>query len=79
MSWHRVTPDQPEEGEVVVGFKQDWVDVDFNPKGVRECFRVGDIFISAKWSDHHDWYLTDVEDAPTHFMRIERMPGVFIK
>lgn len=60
----------PEMGTPVIGFSPDWIDADFNERGLRECFTYGDpanpSWHSARWLDEQDCYMTG-EDAPTHW------------
>lgn len=60
----------PEMSTPVIGFSPDWIDADFNERGLRECFTYGDpanpSWHSARWLDEQDCYMTG-EDAPTHW------------
>lgn len=59
----------PAIGKVVLGYKDEWIDEDFNTEGIRECFIYGDgtEWMSAKWNDCHDEWTT-TQEAPTHWM-----------
>lgn len=55
----------------VLGYSKNWIDLDFNPDGTRECFINGDLgWTSARYVDYQDCYIEDCETAPTHFMII---------
>lgn len=66
-----VTGQMPPESTPVMGYNPSWVDEDFNPRGIRECFRTGDgtEWVSARWTDGCDTYETD-EGPPTHYYEI---------
>ena len=59
----------PPDSTPVLGFRSEWVDDDFNPSGLRECFVCGDgsAWHNAEWLDYQDCYQTS-EEAPTHWM-----------
>lgn len=58
------------EGEVLA-FNEKWIDLDFNPKGVRVGFLTDSkIFISAKWWDYQDTYINSEVDQPTQWRKI---------
>lgn len=69
----------PPETVPVLGYNPDWVDGDFNPKGVRECVLYGDgtQWMTARWCDAHDCWITtyDHEAIPTHWMEYPKPPG----
>lgn len=56
--WRSVRKDPPPQGRQVIGYHPCWIDNDFNPRGIRECFRTGDgtEWINATWVDHQDCY-----------------------
>ena len=69
----------PPQGTVILGYSADWVDKDFNPDGIRECWPtfcddVVENWTSAKWFDHQDCYVSDTESAPTHWMPLPGAP-----
>ena len=68
----------PDGIPVVIGFNPDWIDDDFNPKGVRECALYGDgtEWMTARWCDLHDqWHTTYEHEAePTHWMEYPEPP-----
>lgn len=44
--------------EEVIAYRSDWVDADFNPRGIRVGFRTEDNdFTSAYWWDYQDDYI----------------------
>ena len=70
-----LTKENPlEYGIEVIGFHPDWIDEDFNPKGTRIGFLLGDEFISAEWNNDQDCYDTDEKLTPTHYMLIPSKP-----
>lgn len=77
--WKEVKSQTPEEGIPVSGFNELWIDEDFNPKGIRECF-VDDNgnWTYSKYCYQHDCYHTRTIDnfgtegylPPTHWMEL---------
>lgn len=68
-------PITPEFGVEVIAFSPEWIDEDFNPKGIRIGFFDGDgSFVSAKWIDYQDSYTEDNTVMPTHYMDIPENP-----
>lgn len=56
----------PEEGLTVIGYADRWVDSDYNPKGMRECFRTnGNVWLSAAWNNSYESW--DVEFGAPDF------------
>lgn len=52
-----------------LGYSKDWIDLDFNPDGIRECFINGQFgWTSAKWNGCHDCWDNIVDSNPTHVM-----------
>lgn len=52
-----------------IGYSPEWIDLDFNHEGTRECFPSdgGDNgWVSSKWLDYHDTYMNDNKSVPTH-------------
>jgi hypothetical protein len=76
--WHKVTETEPSfEDMEVIGYNEKWIDEDFNLNGTRACFRCDageNGFISARWCDYQDSYVTDYESVPTHFTYIQKKP-----
>ncbi len=71
MIFTEITVDNAPIGAEVIGFSEEWVHEDFNPKGTRACWLSDDgIWTSAKWLDYHDTYVTDAETVPTHYLEI---------
>lgn len=56
MNWKKVSEELPHEGVPVLGYSPDWVDPDFNPDGVRECWYGDDGWVSAHWLADQDDY-----------------------
>ena len=68
--WILVAKDLPPVNTVVNGFNKIWIDEDFNPEGIRECFLHDNekIWFSAGWNNDCEEWIT-VESAPTHWMQ----------
>jgi len=66
---------QPPIGEPLLGFNAEWIDEDFNPKGVRECHCYGDgsDYHSVAWLDEQDCWIT-TDDKPTHWQPLPAAP-----
>ena len=68
--WVSVTPETLPDANLgpVLGFHKQWIDEDFNPKGIRECFVYGDgsEWQSAKWDGYADQWITS-DEAPSHW------------
>ncbi len=80
--WCCVERNPPSMGDgPVLGFNKEWIDADFNPKGVRECFIYGDgtEWHTAKWNNCSDLWMTTDDDVPTHWMNYPRGRGEDIK
>ena len=78
-NWTPINEKLPEEGTPVLGFSSEWVDEDFNPRGMRECFLNGDGgWISAKWFDYQDTYVNG-EGAPEFWMPLPDGPEVQVE
>lgn len=71
--WYRYCSEHmPPIGEEVISFNHKWINMDFNPKGIRVGFLGGDNqFISAFWWDYHDDYIAICKD------KCESNPGFF--
>lgn len=55
--WFKYSAILPPVGEEVIAFSHRWINVDFNPKGIRIGFRTEeDNFVSAYWWDYQDDY-----------------------
>lgn len=63
----------PPFSEPVDGYHPDWVDEDFNPDGIRECFWTGSEdephWFCAAWLDYQDCYETVENQPPTHWRK----------
>ena len=62
--WVKIDADHPlPYGQEVIGYNKEWVHEDFNPSGTRVGF-LNDIgFISAKWINDQDCYVTRCEEG----------------
>lgn len=64
----------------VLGFSPEWIDEDYNPQGIRECFKNGNgtQWISSRWNNYHGYYVTDDSEEygtkPTHWMPLPAPP-----
>ena len=56
--WKLFKEELPPEGEEVLAFHKDWIDKDYNPKGIRIGFYEEGDFTSAKWWSIQDCYIT---------------------
>lgn len=56
--WRNVEEELPPIGEEVLFFHEDWIDEDFNPKGVRIGFRLDEDYVTAHYWSHQDCYMT---------------------
>ena len=72
--WTVTAEEMPPEGIHIIGFSEAWVCEDFNPDGIRDCFRFGDgdDWSSARWHDEQDCHETQDgrtggHGAPTHW------------
>lgn len=76
IEWNSSATALPGVGEVVIGFAPDWIDEDFNPLGLSECFRMDEgNWVRPVWNNCHDCYDTDLDAMPpTHWMRLRRWP-----
>ena len=77
-NWVPCSDRLPTETVPVLGYNAEWVDGDFNPKGIRECVLYGDgtQWMTARWCDTHDCWVTtyDHEAIPTHWMEYPEPP-----
>lgn len=55
-------------GIPLLGFSDDWVCEELNPKGIRECYLHHNKWISAKWIDNVANKVPIDDSAPTHYM-----------
>ena len=87
MRWIPLTEKEPEEGFEVLLYNKNWINEDWNPKGVRVGYLDGvGGWISAYWCNYHDDYHTRTSDEddkqfedykaenqiPTHWMEYVR-------
>jgi len=88
--WIPLTEKEPEEGFEVLLYNKNWINEDWNPKGVRVGY-LGGVggWISAYWCNYHDDYHTRTSDeddkqfedykaenqVPTHWMEIPACVG----
>ncbi len=67
MTWIPTSERLPEVCKPVIGYAATWIDDDYNPIGVRECFRNDDEWQSAAWNNYQDCYDIEV-GAPDFWM-----------
>lgn len=68
--WQPICKLTQEHGEVLA-HAAEWIDDDFNPKGIRSGFIGGDgSFISAYWNDTFDSYENNEEFFPDFFLEV---------
>ena len=88
--WIPLTEKEPEEGFEVLLYNKNWINDDWNPKGVRIGYKDGVCgWISAYWCNYHDDYHTRTSDeddkqfedykaenqVPTHWIEIPLCVG----
>jgi hypothetical protein len=75
MEWIELKKETPPPSTVVLGYNKKWVDEDFEPEGIRETFMQDDgVFLSAKWNNSMDEWVTDDKTKPTHWMQRPQPP-----
>jgi len=78
MEWILVKDKLPlfEEDDWVLGYSKEWINEDFNPRGIRICciYGNGEQWCSANWFDYQDYFKTDLDTCPTHWMKIPNLP-----
>ena len=63
-AWIKVDAEHPlPYGQEVIGYNKEWVHEDFNPSGTRIGFLSDIGFISAKWINDQDCYVTCSEEG----------------
>lgn len=65
-----ISANLPEHGIEVLGYSDQWVDEDYNKKGVRICFHNDGNWISTYWNNIHDCYETDTITSPNKYRLI---------
>lgn len=71
--WVDIESDLPPTGTMVDGFNEIWINEDFNPEGIRECFLNDEKYwTSAEWNNDQDTWDADSKFAPTHWK--QRIP-----
>jgi len=71
--WSNYGPKYPPLGIEVIAYNESWIDEDYNPKGIRAGFQnlsedEDGEFISARWNNEQDYYMTIEDEKPTHWM-----------
>lgn len=67
MKWIKVNEEDEKPLFEVVAFHPDWIDLDFNPNGIRIGFFTDAVFISARWNDSQDSYIADDSVVPIFY------------
>lgn len=68
--WVKTADDLPPPATTLLGYNPKWIDEDFNPEGIRECFMNDDnSWNSAYWDNDQDTWWNDTDTIPTHWMR----------
>jgi hypothetical protein len=68
MKWIALKDQVPPIGIEYLGFNPEWIDEDYNPKGIRVWFHDDLGWYSAKYNNTHDCWDTTEEEKPTHWM-----------
>lgn len=87
LKWEDAVTNPPPPLTVVLGYNEKWIDEDFEPEGIRECFMSDDgEWNSAVWdNDQDNWHNEStwgdkghpwVGVAPTHWMQRPKAPNV---
>lgn len=71
-NWIKYQDSMPtdEDGEVLC-YSPEWIDEDFNPRGLRVGFMCGSGFISAFWWDYQDTYENDEKTVPLYWRSLD--------
>lgn len=76
MKWIITSKETPPPGTTILGYNEKWIDGDFNPEGIRECFMNDDnSWNSAYWDNDLDTWCNDMETMPTHWMQRPLYPS----
>ena len=63
IKFNKVADGNIPEGVAIIGYKESWIDLDFNQRGTRECFFEPSVgWISAAWDNCHDCYVNNVDE-----------------
>lgn len=74
--WINYKIEKPELGIEVLAYSSEWIDEDYNPKGIRVGFQdfskdSDGEFVSAKFCNSQDSYYTDRESKPEYWIEIK--------
>lgn len=58
----------PPDGMPILGRNEAWKHPDYNPSGIRECWRFEGAWESAQWNPDMGRYESDYTTAPTEWM-----------
>lgn len=75
MRWAEYKEIKPPLGIEVLAYSKDWIDEDYNPKGIRVGFQNDSedddgYFVSALWNNTKDYYGTDEKSKPEKWKSI---------
>lgn len=74
--WINFENESPPIGTEVLAYNPEWIDEDFNPKGVRIGYLSDEGFISAHWWDYQDCYTTisnsECDNNPAYSEKIKK-------
>lgn len=66
--WISVEKDLPPVSTFVDGYNEKWIDEDYNPEGIRQCFLEDSaVWISSDWNNELDQWITDDKSTPSHW------------
>lgn len=74
MKWTLSSKDLPPECTIVLGFCKEWIDEDYNPEGIRDCFYNDSYWCSSFWNNEQDGFDTDWNTNPTYWMQRPNPP-----
>lgn len=75
--WIDVREDKPPVNTVVLGYNKLWIDEDYEPEGIRECFYTDENeWCSARWNNSMDEWIADRDTSPTYWMQRPEPPTV---
>ena len=77
-NWYDAIANPPKDGEEVMGYNKEWIDLDFNPSGTCLCFISAGDWTIASWDSAAEWWVTrysgaqydnrNFKEAPTNWM-----------
>lgn len=71
MKWQLFNRKKIEDGVEYFFYNKDWIDEDYpDSKGIRIGIVCDGLCITSVWDNYQDYYKTDEEKFPTHYMEI---------